>query len=92
MKFEDILTKMNEIYRSKNSDYGNSFDETCDKFGPIAGVVRITDKYNRIVQLLTKKSQQKVNESVQDTLLDMANYCILLMLWLNKNKDYVETK
>ena len=32
-RFQAIVSEMADIYRRKNSDYGNSFDESCNEFG-----------------------------------------------------------
>ena len=83
--FREITDKMADIYERKNSDYGNSFSESFDEFGPIAGVVRIGDKYKRIKNLIKSDVEQKIlDESIGDTLLDMANYCIMLKMELDK--------
>lgn len=72
----DICKKLNEIYKNKNSDYGDSFGETFKKLGIISAVTRITDKVNRLQSLCT--GEQKVNdESILDTLNDLANYSIM---------------
>lgn len=86
--FAKITENMLKTYEAKNADYGNSFNETCDKFGLIAAIVRMHDKLNRITQLAKKEHSKKVDESIQDTLLDLANYAIMSLLWIetqNKN-------
>ena len=87
--FEDILTQMLSTYKAKNADYGNSFDKTLNEFGLVASVVRLNDKMERIKSLI--KSDAKVlDEKIDDTLLDMANYAVLTLLWLrNKDSDIV---
>lgn len=82
-EFEHICKQMLDVYKAKNSDYGDSFSTSCDEFGLIAGVVRMNDKMNRIKSLL-KKPQQVNDESIKDTLLDLANYSIMSLIWLNK--------
>ena len=69
-----------EIFLKKNADYGSSFEESLNEFGEAAGVVRISDKYRRLVNLT--KNENKVLESKIDTLKDMANYCLMLAVWL----------
>lgn len=81
--FMDITTDMAKTYAAKNHDYGNSFEQSCDKFGIIASVVRLGDKMNRIESLVTKKAEIK-EESIKDTLLDLANYAIMTVMWLNQ--------
>lgn len=81
--FMDITTNMAKTYAAKNHDYGNSFEQSCDKFGIIAGIVRMGDKMNRIETLAVKKAEVN-DESIKDTLLDLANYAIMTVMWLNK--------
>ena len=81
--FMDITTDMAKTYAAKNHDYGNSFEQSCNKFGIIASVVRLGDKMNRIGSLVTKKAEVK-DESIKDTLLDLANYAIMTVMWLNQ--------
>ena len=47
-----------------------------------AAVTRIVDKTNRLLTLCTRK--QKVDESIRDTLLDLANYSIMTVIELDK--------
>lgn len=90
----EICKTLNDIYRRKNSDYGDSFGETYRKLGIISAVTRLTDKYNRLVSLSTKdKSEQLVNdETIMDTLYDMANYAIMTIIELNNDKEVSEHK
>lgn len=86
MSFEEITKKMNELYQRKNQDYGNSFDNTLDEFGIVAGLIRINDKVNRL-KSIHKSSEVKVNdERIEDTLMDLANYAVMSLQWLTKNK------
>ena len=66
----------------KNNDYGSSVEDTYNKFGDVSYLVRITDKYNRILSLMNKEAEVN-DESINDTILDMANYCCL---WLASRK------
>ncbi|HEO7896647.1 TPA: DUF1599 domain-containing protein [Streptococcus agalactiae] len=87
---ESMQAAYNENYQTflaKSADYGNSFEKSLNDFGYIAGVVRISDKYNRLYNLTQNK--QNVSESLSDTLNDMANYCMMLSVWL---EDENETK
>lgn len=82
-KFTEITSNMAKTYAAKNHDYGNSFEQSLDKFGLVASVVRLGDKMNRI-ESLTKKEAQVKDESIKDTLLDMANYAIMTVMWMDK--------
>ena len=85
-QFKEVVKGMISTYVRKNHDYGNSFDKSLDKFGLVASVVRIGDKMNRIESLVQKKTMVQ-DESIRDTLLDMANYAIMTVMWMdNQNK------
>ena len=78
-KFKEITEEMVELYERKNSDYGDSVHDTYVKYGPVSFLVRMEDKLNR-ARTLVQKGNQKVNdEKVRDTLIDLANYSILLI-------------
>lgn len=82
----ELCNELCEQYERKNHDYGNSFEQSLDEFGLVAGVCRIGDKYNRIKQLI-KGSEQKVkDEAIEDTLMDMATYCLMCIDWLKKQQ------
>lgn len=84
--FESVIKEMIDTYRRKNSDYGNSFDISLDKFGLIASVVRISDKFNRLENLVKNKEQLVKDESIRDTFMDMANYCAMTVAWMDQQK------
>ena len=72
-----------KTFLKKNADYGSSFERSLNELGIIAGVTRILDKFNRLKNLVKSKAQ--VKESLSDTLKDMANYCLMLAVWLEGN-------
>lgn len=75
--FKKITEKMYEVYKAKNADYGDSFNITRNEY-PNAILIRLQDKFLRLKQLYRNNFKANVqNESVKDTLMDMANYCIL---------------
>jgi hypothetical protein len=80
LTFRKITEELNRTYQAKNADYGDSFGKSIREFGYVAGLVRISDKFNRAKNLLESKEQQVKTESVKDTLLDMAAYCIMLAM------------
>ena len=77
-EYKKIVTETMELCVKKNKDYGSSVEDTFEKFGDISYIVRITDKYNRICSLLNREGEVK-DESIDDTIRDMANYAFL---WL----------
>lgn len=84
--FEEILNKMKTIYNSKNADYGNSFGKSLDEFGIIASTVRISDKVNRLINLTKGNKARVKDESLEDTLLDLANYAVMTIAWMEEKK------
>lgn len=81
----DICTELTNTYRKKNADYGNSFSRAVEKYGLVSALTRISDKFNRLESLILHKEQEVKDESVQDTLLDLANYCIMTVMEIRKN-------
>lgn len=84
-KFRNITNEMAKTYAAKNHDYGNSFEQSLDEFGLVASVVRLGDKMNRIKSLIKKEAKVK-DESIKDTLLDLASYSVMALMWLNKQQ------
>ena len=91
--FSKTLKTMDKVQRAKNHDYSGVVDpfanfELVEKFGVCSTeegiVVRMTDKLSRISRLL-KGDAKVLDEKVEDTLIDLANYAIIL-------KCYMEAK
>lgn len=70
----DILVQLHQTYARKNHDYGNSFHKVREEF-PNAVLIRLMDKLERLKALYN--SPALVDESIEDTLLDLANYAIM---------------
>ena len=85
---KSLCDELNKIYEQKNNDYGDSFSRTFKLLGIISAVTRITDKYNRLVELSKKSEEERKvkDETIEDTLLDMANYCMMTVIELRRNK------
>lgn len=85
---EDLCNELHDLYVDKNSDYGDSFSKVRIDI-PNAILVRLSDKLNRLKSLMNKpESEQKVRyESIDDTLMDIANYA-LLELVERRAEDY----
>ena len=87
-RYNRIVEKMQKTFLAKNHDYGNSFATTWREFGdkgPITGVAQISHKYHRLLNPALGTKPQ-VDESIDDTLMDMANYCILTLMELQKDR------
>lgn len=80
------------IFEKKNADYGNSFEESLEKHGIIAAIVRMEDKMGRLNSLTKKGAEQKVSdESLVDTLKDLSNYALMTAVWLEDDKTSSKT-
>lgn len=89
-KHAKICDEIKEVYRKKNADYGDSVGELYDRLGDITILTRISDKYNRLMSLLDPNKVGEPNyESIDDTILDMANYSII---WLMERSLKEESK
>ena len=94
--FYRLLDELKELHDRKNHDYSSELDplsnlKMCEKFGickaEIGLLVRLSDKYSRIIELLAKSKEAKVkDESVIDTLKDMAVYSLLCICLLEDKK------
>lgn len=75
-----ICKELSDTYAKKNADYGDSVVKTFDDFGLTAFAVRIADKFNRFTNLVKGRKAEVKDESIRDTLVDMANYCLLAVV------------
>ncbi len=76
----DVLKK---LLLEKNEKYGNSFFKTANEYGNIVLALRIEDKLNRFKHLmLDKYGDSDENESIKDTLVDLAGYALLASIYL----------
>jgi len=88
---EKICKELTSMYEKKNADYGDSFSELRKEF-PESITYRLTDKLNRLKSLYKKSDSPKVtDESVEDTLKDIANYAILELIERGYQPEYPRT-
>lgn len=83
--FNTLLDQIKDTHEKKNHDYGNSFAKSMDEFGMPAAAIRLSDKLNRFKSLIKSEAQVK-DESIEDTLLDMAAYAIMTVEYLKEKK------
>lgn len=76
-----VCEELNKIYAQKNHDYGDSFHKTFMEEGFAMARIRLSDKLNRFCALTKAGAEQRVkDESVKDTLMDLANYAVMTVL------------
>ena len=91
VQFANEAKQCVELYSRKNHDYGNSFDKGMDNIGIAYGVGRIYDKMNRLITL-TKKEAQVKDESVDDTLRDLACYSMMMLAYRKRQIEKEHSK
>jgi len=79
-KHKEICDELREIYRRKNQDYGDSFAKSHEEFGEIAGVIRMSDKMERMKSLVKKDERLVDDENFEDTVRDIVNYGLMLLM------------
>lgn len=89
--FESVLVEMRDLHAKKNKDYGDAFHKSFEEFGVTAGVVRLNDKMERVKSLVKNGKAEVKDESLMDTLKDMASYAVMLYVEL-KNKNILTAK
>lgn len=102
--FKELTDRMNEIYRIKNRNYGDSFSKSVDEELMASPRIRLTDKLERFKKLskgfdrYVKNGYVEANkvdyddESLEDTLLDMANYSLMTILEIRRLNELGEIK
>lgn len=83
-RHSEICQELNSLYLVKNTAYSDSFSKTFKKKGIQSAIVRMGDKWNRIEALSEGAKNAVSDESLIDTLNDMANYCIMLRIELEQ--------
>lgn len=79
-EFKHITDKMLELYSTKNELYGDSFNMLMHELGLVAGVVPLDNKLRRIKSII--KGTEVKYESLEDSLFDLANYAIMMLIHL----------
>lgn len=86
-KHKELCNYLNDLYARKNADYGDSFHLSYIEEGMAMPRIRLGDKLNRFKQLSKCASSQQVNdESIRDTLIDLANYALMTVLELDEEQ------
>jgi hypothetical protein len=92
-RMTDLFDRCIEIATAKNSDYANHDDpfqnfrsvETLGISVEDGFLTRMQDKMCRVSNLV-RRDAAVTDESVLDTLSDLANYAVLLRVWLEQKR------
>ena len=92
--FKVITNEMLDLYEIKNKNYGDSFSKQFQEYGLTSVCIRLEDKLNRLKSLNKQISEAKNgivdidvdDESIKDTLIDLANYSVLAIMEVSKGE------
>lgn len=83
-KHLELCNKIHDTYKLKNQKYGDSFNDTIKKYGTIAALTRMSDKFSRIENNILNNVDDD-DEKLEDNLLDLANYCLMTVMSIYNN-------
>ena len=94
--FDDILKEISILHAKKNADYGNAYGNTLREFAEVDESHKMANGYalgslkNKVNRLQTLMSGQEaqVDESIEDSLIDLASYAIMTLVELRDIKEY----
>lgn len=84
--FKKVTSELAEIYRKKNHDYGDSFTIVVKDLGDVVALGQVSFKFHRLRQLI-KGVKALVNESIKDSIQDMANYLIMWLMIIDEREN-----
>lgn len=84
-RFANIVGKMTTLYAKKNHDYGNAFGEIIAEVGLPYGIGKLKEKLKRTETLINTKAE--VNESLEDSLIDLACYTVMILDYLKRKNE-----
>lgn len=84
-RFREIANELADLYEKKNHNYGDSFGKLYSDLGPVAGLVPLHNKLDRVTNLI--KGDINHFESIDDTFRDLASYTIMNLIEMEQHKD-----
>ena len=89
-RHQKLCEELNELYERKNHDYGDSFHETFSEEGYAAARIRLGDKFKRFKKLTLDGVQYVSDETIRDTLIDLANYELMTVMEVDRHIEQTE--
>ena len=94
--FDEVLKEISVLHANKNADYGNAYGNTIHEFAEVDESHKMSKGYalgslkNKVNRLQTLMSGQKaqVDESIEDSLIDLASYAIMTLVELRNLKEH----
>lgn len=85
--FRETCKELHALHVEKDTRYNGSFHRTFEKYGIVASAIRLSDKVERLEQLVLNPSLDPLDESIEDTLRDVANYAIMTLVELRLERS-----
>jgi len=95
--FKSFTGCMVQVMEKKNADYSGASDDPFANFSAVKNLgicsveagflTRMSDKLSRIASFAKRGELSVKDESAEDTLLDLANYSILLACYLRAQRQ-----
>ena len=89
-RHKKICEELNALYAKKNHDYGDSFHTTFLEEGMAMSRIRLGDKLSRFKTLSKQEDRKVSDETMRDTLMDLANYAIMTILEMDRGGGNTE--
>ena len=86
MQFRMVEEELANLFEEKNRRYGNSFAEQFKKRGLVMSAIRLEDKFRRFDELVSNPCDDGGDESIEDTLKDLANYAIMTIMAIREQR------
>lgn len=98
-EFSTTLKQMEKLHIKKNDDYATDANPffNFDRVTEMVALFQqpsdktyahfIANKFARLAVLLNSKDKEPQNESIQDSLIDLANYAILWKCDISRRKE-----
>ena len=85
---ESLIGELAEVRKAKGHDYSSDADtlENMRDWGWQGVLVRIGDKYKRLMNTVKKGNVACKDESVEDTMQDLINYALFMLIMYRQEK------
>lgn len=95
-RYIELLEQAKELHIKKNAGYAGADNpdpwanfRMCEAFGVSAFdgcMVRLSDKYIRVTNLMKNPNNDQVGESIKDTLMDLSAYALIAICLLEERE------
>ena len=83
-KHKKLCDEINILYAKKNHDYSDSYHDSYVEYNNPMIAIRLDDKLKRFKTLI-KQGAMVNDESIRDTLIDLANYALMGVMEVDNN-------